>query len=105
MTESQATTKLLNKLKSHGFFWKASDRYRAGIPDIIGVVNGRFVAIEMKRDTGKTTALQIYTMKEIDKHAGKTFIVKYVNKNKTWLCGEEVCCDLDMLVDMILVCL
>jgi len=47
---------------------------RHGIPDIIGCVNGRFLAIECKAANGKTTALQDREIERIAS-AGGTAVV------------------------------
>ena len=87
MNETQATTKLIKQLNDYGYFWKASDRFRAGIPDIIGVFEGKFVAIEMKVDYNKPTPLQVHTIAEMMKHGGFCTVVTYNNRNKKWWVG------------------
>jgi len=84
VTESQATSKLIKKLNEQGYFWKASDKFRAGIPDIIGVHNGRFYSIEMKIDYNTPTPLQVYTMLQVVKNGGYAGVVTYSNKRQTW---------------------
>lgn len=84
MKESQAQTKLINQLNEYGFFWKASDRFRAGIPDVIGVVDGRFMSIEMKIDYNTATPLQVHTLLEVVKRGGYGAVVTYNNRNKMW---------------------
>ena len=84
MKESQVVTTLLKTLKEHGFFWKASDRYHAGIPDIIGCVQGRFIAIEVKIDGNKPTPLQVYYIGKIQECGGFSETVTYNNKKKTY---------------------
>ena len=44
------------------FFWKASDRYIAGIPDIVGCYDGLMWAIELKVGSNKPTKLQDITL-------------------------------------------
>jgi Holliday junction resolvase len=89
MTESQATTKLLNQLRDYGYFWKASDKFRAGVPDIVGVYAGRFMAIEMKIDYNSPTPLQIHELMEIIKNEGYGAVVTYNNKNKKWWVKDQ----------------
>jgi Holliday junction resolvase len=89
VTESQATTQLLKALKEHGWFYKAADRYTAGVPDIIGLCDGRFCGIEMKIDSNRPTALQVFTLKAIDRNGGFTGIVTYSNKRKDWMFEGE----------------
>ena len=90
MNESQATTAFLRELKKHGHFWKSSDRYVAGVPDIVGCYNGCFIGIEMKVDYGKPSALQVHTLCDIIKNGGYAGVVTYSNKTKSWwILGEE----------------
>lgn len=52
-----------------GGFWVnihgGSTFTRAGLPDIIGVYNGRFVAFEVKRPGGRLTELQNACLKKL----------------------------------------
>ena len=84
MRESQLQTSLLKALKQHGWFYKASDRYRAGIPDIIGCYKGRFVALELKVFPNKITPLQDYELKAIYREEGHANVVSYNNKTKLY---------------------
>ena len=47
----------------------------AGIPDIIACINGRFVAFEVKTETGKLTKLQEITIRKIRNAKGQAFKV------------------------------
>ena len=84
MLESQFQTKLLKELRKYGWFYKASDRYRAGIPDIIGCCNGMFIAIELKVEPNKPTPLQNYEMKAIYREGGNVKVASYNNKTKRY---------------------
>lgn len=84
MKESQVVTTLLKQLKQHGFFWKASDKFHAGIPDIIGCCEGRFVAIEVKIDSNKPTPLQVHYIEKIRKCGGFAEVVTYVNSKRIY---------------------
>ena len=48
----------------------------AGIPDIIACINGRFVAFEVKTESGRLSKLQEYTIQEIRKAKGQAFVVR-----------------------------
>lgn len=48
---------------------------KAGIPDIIGCCNGRFIALEIKASNGKPSKLQIYVIEQIQKSGGYAKIV------------------------------
>lgn len=39
---------------------------RSGVPDIVGVINGTFFALELKAENGKPTALQVYNVKQLN---------------------------------------
>lgn len=47
----------------------------AGVPDIIACINGRFVAFEVKTETGKLTKLQEITIQKIRNAKGQAFKV------------------------------
>ena len=49
---------------------------RAGVPDLLCCVNGYFVAIEVKSEKGKPSALQIWNIEKI-REAGGIAIVLY----------------------------
>lgn len=84
MTESQATSKIIACLNEDGRFWKASDRFQAGIPDIIGVHHGRHCEIEMKIDYNKPTPLQVFNLLACIRNGGYAAVVTYNNRNKKW---------------------
>lgn len=63
---------------------------RAGIPDIICCVHGRFVAFELKAGKGKTTALQEREIDAINNNGGFALVVNehnigLVKETITWL--------------------
>ena len=43
---------------------------KAGIPDIVGCCNGRFIALEIKASNGKPSKLQIHVIKQIQACGG-----------------------------------
>lgn len=48
---------------------------KTGVPDILACINGYFVGIEVKAQTGKPSPLQIHNVEEIKKAGGFAFIV------------------------------
>lgn len=42
----------------------------AGVPDILGCCNGRFIALEIKDVNGKASKLQIHVIEQIKKSGG-----------------------------------
>jgi hypothetical protein len=60
----------LKELFPDAWFFKSSERSLRGIPDIIGVIRGRFVALELKVGHNKPDALQTYVLNRIKKAGG-----------------------------------
>ena len=102
MRESQLQTSLLRALKKHGWFYKASDRYRAGVPDVIGCYQGRFVALELKVEPNKPTPLQEYELKAIYREGGSAQVVSYNNKTKRYKTGNTEHKTLEETIECIL---
>tara|TARA_Y100000593_G_C4235468_1_gene299288 strand:- start:35 stop:283 length:249 start_codon:yes stop_codon:yes gene_type:complete len=46
-----------------------------GVPDILGTINGRFIALELKIEGDKADKLQEYVLQEIDKSGGIALVV------------------------------
>ena len=62
------------------FFMPPGSGYgRAGIPDVVGCVRGKFLAIECKAGKGKTTALQDRELCSIHAHGGTAVIINETN--------------------------
>lgn len=62
--------------KSWGFKFHAGTYTQSGIPDLIYCINGRFVAIEVKKEKGKPTELQKRKIQKIIQDGGVAVIVK-----------------------------
>lgn len=81
MTESQMQAKVMQWIRKrfafeHGFVYKASDRFIAGIPDIVGCYEGQMFGIELKVGRNKPTELQAITINNM-RHAGAKVEVCY----------------------------
>lgn len=85
-TEQAIQHSMLKELKRRGHYAvKIISANRAGVPDIIACINGRFAGIEVKKPGGRVSALQKHHLQEIEK-AGGTHIVCYSLKEfKEWL--------------------
>lgn len=58
------------------WFFKASERSLAGIPDLILCINGIFVGLELKRDEkAKASRLQSHTLELINRAGGLGVVV------------------------------
>ena len=75
----KAVRLLLDKLGVYHFMPPANGFGRAGIPDIVGCMDGHFIAIECKAGAGKTTALQDRELNAILNHGGTVYIAREHN--------------------------
>jgi Holliday junction resolvase len=71
--------KILDDLKIYHFMPPANGFGRAGIPDIVGCMDGHFIAIECKAGKGMATALQERELNSILNHGGTVFIAREHN--------------------------
>lgn len=80
MSETALTKRIRLRLQKEigGFWFKVhGGRFqRAGIPDLLGCVEGNFIAIEIKvpERENKVTKLQLATMEEIRSNGGLAFV-------------------------------
>lgn len=86
MNESDITKSILKYLKTlpRCFFWKEHGGFygTSGIPDIIVCIDGRFIALEVKTQKGKTTPLQNAAIRKIHSSGGFAFVVRSVEEAK-----------------------
>lgn len=80
MKTSEASVKvrikrILNAMDAYYFMPQAGIYGRAGVPDFIGCIKGKFFAIEAKANGNKPTKLQTIEMEKIEAHKGKTFVI------------------------------
>ena len=79
MLEKDIVAAIMRLLKKtpNCFAWKEHGGLYgvAGIPDIVACINGRFVAFEVKTETGKLTKLQEITIQKIRDAKGQAFKV------------------------------
>jgi len=76
------------KLKELGWFFKVQLIAKWGVPDVIGVINGRFVALELKKDAkghgGDGEKLQLHVLSLIAKNGGYAKVVFPENWGETY---------------------
>ena len=75
----KAVRLLLDRLGVYHFMPPANGFGRAGIPDIIGCMDGHFIAIECKAGTNNTTPLQDRELNMILDTGGTVFIAREHN--------------------------
>lgn len=71
-------SKIKKFIDAHGgwqvkFF--ANKYTRSGVPDILACINGYFVGIEVKSDTGSPSRLQLYNVRKIREAGGFAFVL------------------------------
>ena len=71
----KSVEKILNQYGVYYFFAFTGGYGRAGIPDIICCVNGRFLAIECKANGNKPTALQERELTAIHNAGGTSIVI------------------------------
>lgn len=85
--ETRFKIKVLKELTliPDSWFFKTQMLARLGIPDILGCVNGKFVALELKKDKkSKVTKLQKYILLKISIARGYAKIVYPENWENIW---------------------
>jgi Holliday junction resolvase len=99
MTEAQFQKKVLEFLRAQNIwyvkYWGGWQFTKAGIPDILACVNGHFVGIELKTETGRLSKLQEYNLDRIKKTGGQAFILRPSNFEafKDFIRGEVKQCN------------
>lgn len=91
MKEADIVKAILKYLKTvpRCFAWKEHGGMygTAGIPDIIACIDGRFVALEVKTEVGKPTALQEATIRKINTAGGTAMVVRSVDEVRNIIDG------------------
>lgn len=86
MLEKDIVNSILRYLKTvpDCFAWKEHGGMygTAGLPDIICCINGRFIAFEVKTESGKLTKLQETTIQKIRRSKGEACKVTNVKEVK-----------------------
>jgi Holliday junction resolvase len=70
---------LMNKYDVYYFFPATHGYGRSGVPDVVGCVRGKFIAIECKAGDNKPTALQEREISNIQKAKGHVMVVNEGN--------------------------
>ena len=77
MSETDLKNKVLRYLRRElpgSWVYHPSDKFVSGIPDILVVWRGRFMAIELKVGKNKPTRIQLHTLKKIEEACGMAFV-------------------------------
>jgi Holliday junction resolvase len=81
MLESAIQKKISDYLNALPDCWtcKVMASNKRGVPDILAVIGGRFVAIEVKRPGGKPSKLQLAQLNRIQASGGVAMIAESVD--------------------------
>ena len=83
--ESKVKAKVVAQLKALGayYFYPVTGGYGgSGVPDIVGCLRGKFLAIECKAGNNKPTPLQQKNIDAITKQGGLVWVVNEENLNE-----------------------
>lgn len=79
MTEKQFQNEVVQFLKSHNIYhlkiWGGGFQ-KAGIPDLLCCIRGKFVALELKTEKGTPTVLQKYNLYKIQEAEGYARVLR-----------------------------
>jgi hypothetical protein len=95
MTESQLKVKVIKMMREEFpgmWIYSTSDRWKSGIPDILGCYWGRMVGIELKTTRGKEGShfkLQLHVLSLIREAGGIAGVCYSVQEVKNLLRGGE----------------
>lgn len=81
MREKNIENKIKSYLKSKGAYYfkhHGNQFSQVGVPDIIVCYKGRFIGIEVKNETGKTSPLQDVNLKMINDAGGIGIVARCV---------------------------
>ena len=79
MTEKTFQTKLIKLIeKNNGYVVKfnASAISKIGVPYLLACINGKFVGLEVKKENGKPSEIQLWNIEQIKKSGGIAMVVK-----------------------------
>lgn len=88
MKESVIQKKIIDYLHSQGAWTvKTIQCNKAGVPDILASLDGKFIGLEVKTETGKPSALQLRNIKQIIRSGGVAGVVRSVEEVKKLIDG------------------
>jgi len=90
-SETRLKEKVLAMLRREfgdAWVYKTSDRWKAGIPDVLICRKGRFFAAELKAGNNKATRLQLYVLEQIKRAGGRVAVCRSVDQVRNLLTNE-----------------
>lgn len=83
MSESKLQSRVLAKIKKQyplAVVFKLSDRWLSGLPDLLIIINGQVLFVELKTDTGVLSKIQLYTINRINNAGGRALVCRSVDE-------------------------
>ena len=84
MSEKQLQRSIINYLSTVSGCWaiKVVIANERGCPDLLCCINGKFIGMEVKQESGRPTPLQLAQMQRIWKAGGLAYVVKSLDEVK-----------------------
>lgn len=79
MTEKTFQTKLIKLIQNNNGYvvkFNASAISKIGVPDLLACINGKFIGLEVKKENGKPTDIQLWNIEKIKKSGGIAMVVR-----------------------------
>lgn len=91
MTEQQIQNKIIKYLKTIAYVVKIISASKSGIPDLLVLYKGKFIALEVKTPDKKNNVsdLQEHNINEIIRNGGLAYVVWELNQVKEIIEGLE----------------
>ena len=76
MKENQVVKRCISWIKDHGGYARKihGNRYTAGIPDVLGCIDGQMIVIECKTPSGTATKLQEAELRKWREAGAESFV-------------------------------
>ena len=90
MRESILQSKVMRYLRAKGIYArKLHDMYTAGLGDILVIIDGAAIFIELKSDTGKLSKIQAWEAARVREAGGIYCVCRTLEQVKEAVCGIE----------------
>ena len=91
MTEQQIQSKILKYLEANNFYvFKTINTNKRGVPDIIALYDGKYIAIEVKRRGNRPTQLQEEHLSMIENAGGIAMVAYSLDEVKEQLDYHQI---------------
>ena len=89
MREQTIQSKIIKYLEGEGaYVVKVTSANKAGVPDVLACLKGKFIGVEVKNVTGRPTELQLYNIRRIISAGGIAGVCRSVADVRELISGE-----------------